>query len=262
MTVETDVARALERVQAEQEWTDEKQAAFERFADAVESIEPGRNRPSTATLGTTTAVRNTAPGRGASVTAVLDAFEEHLAPYSGDSTDAHDSVHEAVAAEFSADIAVALCGGDSAGVLTPELKEVVHSDTSRRLDELGVMQRALDREVDSLRAVDTGISAVCEWFVEHNPTPLSELGFDELRAWHDRIEVHRASLSDIAANRQEFVRSSTGGPEAVGIKQRVLVEYLYTDFEATYPALATIARLEETCREAQRTIRGHLTRRV
>lgn len=261
MSVETDVGRALDRAQAELEWTGEKRAAFERFAETVAGMDAARAQASQTTLGATTAVETPAGNTGASVTAVLDAFDEHLAAYSGDSTERHDSVHQAVAAEFSADMAVALCGGDSAGVLTPELKKVVLSESDRRLDELRVMERALEREIDSLQSVDASVSSVCEWLVEHNPTPLSELGFEQLRTWHDRIDDHRASLSDVATQRQEHVRSATGGPEVVGIEQQVLIEYLYTDFESTYPALATVARLDDACDDAQRSIRTHLTRR-
>ena len=259
MTIETDVTRARERVRGEQKWTNEKRAAFERFADTVADIDPQRG--STAAFGGATAVAATQRA-GPSVGAVLDAFDEHLAAYSGDKSEQYDAVHEAVAAEFSADLAVSLCSGDSAGALTPELKRGVLSESERRRRELRVMERALDRETESLTALAEGLQTVCDWFVEYNPTPLSELGFEGLRARHERLETHRESLSDLAATRQEHVDSATAVPEQVGIEHRVLLEYLYADFEHTYPALSTITRLDETCQEAQRAVRDHLVRRA
>jgi hypothetical protein len=124
------------------------------------------------------------------------------------------------------------------------------------------MGRALECEIESLSAVEEAISAVCEWFVEHNPTPLEALGFARLRAWHDTIDDHRERLDAVAAERQRHLHATTGGSGAVGIEHRVLVEYLYAGFPASYPALATLARLEDACREAQRSIRAHLVARA
>jgi hypothetical protein len=260
VSVDTDVDRARERVADEREWTTEKHRAFEDFADAVAEIDvatPG----GTVAFGGPTAVATTNESR-AGVSAVLDAFEEHLDPYSGDARESPDTVHEAVATEFSAELAVSLCGGDSAGMLTPQLKGVVQAETRSRIDELDVMGRALEREDVSLDSVDDAAGEICGWFVEHNPTPLPELGFDRLRDCHETIEGHRERLDAVAAERQDHLHATTGSSAAVGIDHRVLVEYLYAGFPVSYPALATLARLDDACKEAQRSLRAHLVARA
>jgi len=260
MSVDTDVDRARERVADEREWTTEKHRAFERFETAVAEVDAGTSGGSTA-FGGPTAVA-TASNSSAGVSAVLDAFEEHLGPYSGDAQETPETVHQAVATEFSAELAISLCGGNSAGTLTPQLKQVVQAETQSRLDELDAMGRALEREADSLSAVDAAVADICEWFVAHNPTPLEDLGFDRLRAWHETLDDHRERLDAAAAERQEHLDATTGASGAVGIEHRVLVEYLYAGFPSTYPVLATLARLEDACQEAQRSIRAHLVARA
>lgn len=260
MSVDTDLDRARERVDREREWTSEKRRAFERFADTVAEIEVATPGQGGTLGGPTTVATSGTPTAG--VSAVLDAFEDHLGPYSGDAQEAPETVHGAVATEFSTELAVSLCGADSAGALTPQLKQVVRTETQRRLDELDVMGRALEREADSLDTVDEVVQTVCDWFVEHNPTPLSELGFEELRAWHETLDDHRERLDAVATERQRHLGAATGSSGAVGIEHRVLVEYLYAGFPASYPALATLARLGDACKEAQRSVRAHLVARV
>lgn len=260
MSVETDIDLAINRARREQDWTAEKRQAFDRFTDAVAEVDPATSVSMT-TVGGPTAVATTTSNT-AGVGAVLDAFEEHLGPYSGDAQEDPETVHEAVATEFSAELAVSLCGGDSAGALTPQLKQVVQTEARTRIDELDVMERALEGEVASLSSVDDTVGDVCAWFLEHNPTPLSELGFEALRARHETLEQYRDRLEAVATERQCHLDATTSSSGAVGIEHRVLVEYLYAGFPSSYPALATVARLEEACREAQRSLRAHLVART
>lgn len=261
MSVETAIEQARSRVADEQTFTSEKRAAFERFRADLADIDA--SQPSGGAIGGGGPTRVvSAHTSGTDVSAVLSAFETHLGEYCGDATDTHDSVHEAVAAEFSTELAVSLCGGDSAGTLTPQLKQVVVAETNDRLAELQVMERALDREAESLAAVGDPVESVCSWFSTHDATPLTDLGFEALRERHDELASHREALTAAAAERQETLHATTGGPDAVGIEQDVLVEYLYAGFEATHPALATLARLDSLCADAQRTVRAHLCARA
>ncbi|MUV90230.1 hypothetical protein GJ629_10290 [Halapricum sp. CBA1109] len=258
MSVETTVDRARERVARERTWTAEKRTAIESFREVVADFETGLPVGGQAVGGPTTVATQSTTG-GASVSAVLDAFEEHVGQYSGDHDDRTESVHAAVAEELSDEVAVSLCGGDSAGVLTPPLKQAILSTATKRLGELGVTVRALDREADSLSRAGETMDDVVDWLVEHNPTPLTDLGFDALRERHETLADHREALDALARRRQETVRSVTGGPEQVGIEHRVLIEYVYADAAADYPVLATAARFDDLCANAQRTVRRHLT---
>lgn len=261
MTVTTDIHHARERVADEREWTAEKRQAFDRFAAEIADIDARSPTPAAGPTGGPTTVAS-ASNAGGGVSAVLSAFEEHLQEYSGEPTETAESVHQAVAAEFSTDIAVSLSGGQNGATLTPQLKQVVVAETKRRLGELGVMEQALEREDESLATAQETVATVCGWLVEHNPTSLSELGFEELRARHETLDEHREALQAAAAERQAYLTGATGGSKAVGIEHTVLVEYLYTGFGSDHPALATVSRLDECCETAQRTLRDRLTRRV
>jgi hypothetical protein len=278
--VTSGIDAARERVEHEQERTADKQRALDQFDEAVREIEPDE-QPSGGSagihggggggmrgdgLGSSGAAAGSASSSqsstGGGCRAVRRAFAEYVQPYSGDAGETHDSVHEAIAAEFSNEVAVSLASADAGGWLTPQLKQGIISETNRRRAELSVMDTALQREQTSLASAMESQRAVVDWLVEHNPTPLSELSFDELAAWHHRLDDLRDQLDAAADERQAHLDGVSGESGQVGIKHEVLAEYLYAEFEATHPALSTFARLDELCAEAQATIREHLTRRV
>ncbi|WP_435064263.1 DUF7260 family protein [Halobaculum sp. EA56] len=64
---------------------------------------------------------------------------------------------------------------------------------------------------------------------------------------------------ETAAERTEAVAEWIA---AAGIRHRDLVSYLYRDLSVDHPVLSTVARLDATCADCQRTIRDHLVRRV
>ncbi|MEZ3117213.1 hypothetical protein RYH80_14955 [Halobaculum sp. MBLA0147] len=208
--------------------------------------------------------RSAASGSGdtSGCAAVRRAFADCVGGYSGDADESHDTVHEAIAAEFSEEIAVSLASGNGGGLFTPQLKRGVVNETERRQAELSVMETALEREASSLATTRETQRAVVEWLGEHNPTPLSSLSFDELAAHHERLATFRRRLDDAAETRQAFLDEATGERARVGIRHEDLVAYLYSSFADDHPALGTLGRLDELCGEAQRTLRDHLTRRV
>lgn len=282
MTVTSAIDTAHERVERELERTEEKRQALDQFHREVREIEPDRQPQSGGPGGTGgpggpggspgmsgglpgsgggTRTR-TESGNGAGCKAVRRAFSDHVAAYSGDAQESHATVHEAIAAEFSEEVAMSLASADAGGWLTPQLKRAVLSETERRQAELSVMETALEREASSLASAGETQQAVVNWVVEHNPTPLSELSFDELTAWHDRLATHREALDAAADERQQHLDGTTGENGRVGIEHEVLVEYLYAEFDSTHPALAAFTQLDELCREARESLRGHLTRRV
>lgn len=289
MTPDTRVDQAIERIDAERSWTDEKRRQFDEFVDAVEDVAPANSTGGAGNVGAAAAgVSPNPPGAlspsatdaaagasgepagspaasasgGAGTAAVLEAFDEHLTEYSGAPGSTPTSVHECVAEEFSTDLAVALCGGNTAGALTPGLKAAVLEEAGARRAELDLMATALERERTSLCDAREALDPIVGWFREHNPTPLSELGFEELRRWHQRVGEHRSALDSVARARQDHVRATTAAGAAVGVEHAALVEYLYVDFDPTHPVLATVATLAGCCRRARRAIRDHLVRRV
>lgn len=297
MSLETDLDRAIERVERERELTAEKRAALERFDDAVAELDSVSRRPTSPAAGGSTGVAvdaSTGPaatgagfaagaptsgsagsgsttsgagsdGAGASVGAVLSAFEEHCGDALEASTDPATSesrpVHEAVAEELSTDVATALYGGDSAGALTPALQRAVRQTTAERVAELEAMGAALEAERVSLVEMREPVADLVEWFLEHNPTPLSELAFDELSVRHEHLGDALSRLDDAAGARQRHLRATTSVDGAVGVAHETLVAYCYADADAEYPALGTLTRAAERCRTARRALRDHLVRR-
>lgn len=270
--VETYVDRAIRRVDRERDRLADKREAFQRFDAAVESVAadapavPSGGVGSGATTGVGPgSTRSGTGGRDGddSLRAVRRAFREHVAPHGGDAEESFETVDEAIAGELSTEVAAALAaGGGTAGGFPPQLKRAVRSETDRRLRELAVTTRALERERASLVDAGETVTTVVGWFTRTDDVPLDELDFPALAARHDRIDGLRGRLDDLADRRGAHVHASTGTDGTVGIDHRVLAEYLYAGFEPTYPVLATVARLGDICDRAQRALRDHLVRRV
>lgn len=266
----TAVDAARERVAAEQDRTTAKREAVDEFRERVREIDPeplggggngalGGGRTNTVATGGT---QSRAGSVGGGCRAVRRAFTDCLGDVAGDADDSPDTVHEAIAAEFSEEVAVALATADGGGRLTPTLRSGVLDETRRRRAELSVMTSALEREAGSLATAAELLGETTEWLDEHNPTPLSALSFDDLAARHRRLADHRDRLDRAAAARQSFLREATGEAARVGIRHADLVAYLHETADTGHPVLATLARLGELCETAQQTVRTHLVCRA
>jgi hypothetical protein len=124
------------------------------------------------------------------------------------------------------------------------------------------MRRAVDRETTELDAAAEVVDRVTGWIATADETPLTELGFETLRARHETLARHRERCDDLAARRQSFLDGATGeGPDA-SVGHRRLVAFLYQSFPVDHPVLATVVRLDDACAECQRAVRRHLVRRA
>lgn len=275
--IQTEIDAARDRVAAERERTRRKLSALDEFRDRVRSLEPADpGQPSSpGGPGASPAMsgRGLGGGGGTDVDArtsgggcrtVRRAFADCLGDTAGDPGDSHDTVHEAIAAELSDEVAVALAAADGGGRLTPQLQQGVLAETGRRRSELSVMESALRREAESLTTATEPVDTTVDWLRENDPTPLSELSFDELARWHRTLSAFRERLDEAAAERQTFLDETTGENGTVGIRHADLVAYLYDDdgSDDTHPVLVTVGRLDETCAGAQRALREHLVCRV
>lgn len=257
--MKTRVTQAQTRVATEQEAVNAKCAAIETFIERVQelSVESAGSTGATATGGGLVhAGGSGTDGRRA----VRQAFAETIRPHSVDDVPESESLLETVRTEFSESVAVALAPATDAK-FSPQLKQAVISEARSRREEAVTLRRALDRETDHLGAASETVEDITGWLVEANETPLTDLGFDTLRQRHERLAAHRKRCDDCAIERQQFLSATTGTGASVGISHRTLLPYLYEDFAVDHPLLATLARLDETCAECQRTVRRHLSRR-
>ncbi|WP_435184657.1 DUF7260 family protein [Halobellus sp. EA9] len=158
-------------------------------------------------------------------------------------------------------VAVALAPTTEAS-FTPELKQMVLAEAQSRRAEATALQNALEREETHLGEASDAVHDIIAWIVNANETPLTDLGFDALQQRHETLVSHRASCEDVARDRQEFLKEATNNGVDAGVRHRSLIPYQYQDFPVDHPVLATVATLDETCEECQRTVRDHLGRRA
>jgi hypothetical protein len=261
MRVETYVDQALTRVAAEREAVGAKRDAFEAFVRRVRDISP-ESVPASSTGATSAGIHRHAPattGRGCR--RVRTAFAETVRPHSVDDVDGEESLLETIRAEFTEPLAMALAPTTEAS-FTAEFKAMLVSEARTRRAEATALERALEREAHQLDDAGDPVETIIGWVVERNETPLTDLGFDALEARHETLADHRTRCDEIAGKRQWFLERTTGSEGEAGVPHRRLVPYLYGDFPVDHPILATVASLEETCRECQRAVRDHLVRRA
>ncbi|ADJ14187.1 DUF7260 family protein [Halalkalicoccus jeotgali] len=242
----THIEGARERVAREREAVSEKRAAYDRFRTRIESVSP---RAAIADGGDT--LVSSAGRTGARP--IREAFAETVAPTCEDR-----ATMELLGAELGEEIATALATGG----VSPPLYRAIGTEVDRRRAELAAMDGALEAEADSLRRARGVVEPVREWMIEENETALSAYGFEGLRERHARLGAFRADCEGLLADRQTDLGRTTGAQGRAGVRQRDLASYLYEGLPIDHPVLVTAVRLEELCRECQRTVRDHLVRRV
>lgn len=268
MMDDTHLHDAIERVRNEQDRTADKQAAFEEFrakVREVSSVCPGEvgevSHAAGGTIGAgTVAQSQTVPGDTAGQR-VRKAFVETVRQYSGQEIEEWGSLACAIREELNGDIATVLAPNTNR-VFTSAVKHGVLSATTDRLHELRAMEQALQRELQSLRTATTEREAITDWISDADETPLTELGFDDLRERHETLTQHRTRCEHRLRERQELLGGRTNHDATVGIAHRTLVQHLYSEFATTHPVVTSLTRLVRICVDCQRTVRDHLTRRV
>jgi len=262
MPVDTYIDQARTRVQAEQETIDEKREAYETFIDRVADVQtdptPSSSSGMTATTGTHLAVDSSPDAR---CRTVRTAFAETIRPHSIDDIDGSESLLETIREEFTNTIAVALAPTTEAS-FTPELKQMVIAEAQARHSEATAFRKALNQEQRQLDETGNVVDDITVWIAEADETPLTDLGFDALARRHERLATHRNQCEELAYQRQNFLQGTTNNSIEVGVRHRSLVPYLYQDFLVDHPVLVTVVRLDDTCKDCQRTVRDHLIRRV
>lgn len=264
--ISTHIDDARERVRAEQDALDAKMAAVERFIDRVGETSPDSTATAQATasqgLATATATQlQTGGSRTEGCAAVREAFAETIRPHSVADIDQPEPLLETISAELTDSVAAALAPTTNTP-LSAGLKRAIVSEAESRQTEIEVMCRTLDSEADALAEAAETVEEITDWIVDADETPLSELGFEELRRRHERLQRHRERCETLAADRQTFLRETTSESVETGVRHEHIIPQLYEDFPVEYPVLSTASRLEELCQDCQRAVRDHLTRRA
>lgn len=261
MSVETHVHRALEAVVAERETVDEKRGAFERFDRRLAEVAVDRTATSSTSVPPAGTPRLQDPGSAESACrAVRTAFAETLAPHCS-AAGTNGSVRETLQSEFGESIALALAPATDACV-TPTLKRTLRTEAERRKREVTALRDGLEREATELESTIEVVDDVTAWLEAADETPLSDLGFDGLRARHEQLATFQATCEERLASRQAFLAGNTSVGGTAGIRHRELIVHAYREFPVDHPVLATVLALQDCCETSQRTVRRHLVRRV
>ena len=262
MSDNTCISQARTRAQAEREAVDEKREAYGTFLDRVADVRadaaPSPSSGMTATTGTHLAVDSSPDDR---CRAVRTVFAETIRPHSVDDIDSSESLLETIRAEFTDTLAVALAPATDAP-FTPDLKQTVITEAQARHSEATALRKALEREQQQLEHAGDAVDDITAWIADADETPLIDLDFDTLVRRHDRLTTHRTRCEKLARQRQEFLRGVTNNSIEAGVRHRSLMPYLYEDFPVDHPVLATVAQLDNTCKQCHRAVRDHLTRRA
>ncbi|WP_336327340.1 DUF7260 family protein [Halovenus sp. HT40] len=264
--ISTHIHDARERVAAEQNALDAKIAAVETFIDRVGEIAPDSTAAAQSTssqgIATTTATQlQTGGARTEGCAAVREAFAETVRPHSVADIEEPEPLLETISAELTDSVAAALAPATNTP-LSSGLKRAIVSEAESRRTEIEVMRRTLDSEADVLADAGETVDEITSWIADADETALSELGFRELKQRHERLESHRVRCEELAADRQAFLRETTSEGVETGVRHEHIIPQLYEDFPVEYPVLSTAGRLEELCRDCQRAVRDHLTRRA
>ncbi|MDS0295625.1 DUF7260 family protein [Halogeometricum luteum] len=260
--VKTRVDRAAARVREEGTALEAKRTAYESFVRRVAAVptEPAPSGAPRATATTGAQFRAAATG-GDGCRAVRKAFAETVRPHSIADVDDPESLSATIRNELTDAVADALAPATGAA-FTPKAKRAVVAEARTQRAGVAVTDRALDREAASLDDAAADVEDVTSWVAAAERTPLSELGFDALRDRHRTLAAHRERCEATVADRQSFLRESTGRSAAVEVGHRALALYLYQGLPVNYPALSAVARLDGVCESCQRAVRAHLVRRA
>jgi hypothetical protein len=188
-------------------------------------------------------------------------FAKTVRPCSAVDSGESEPLDETIEEELGPEIATIL-SPSRPGEFTAEVNDAIRSAVAQRRAERCAMSQALDLEAESLSGTLDATRELTDWLVENDQTPLIQYGFEALRDRHERLAAHRSQCDQLSRKRQDVLHRTTSHNMEAGIAQLSLVGYLYDDLETTYPVLSTVVRLEQLCRESQRAVRDHLTRRV
>ncbi|WP_267164000.1 DUF7260 family protein [Halovenus salina] len=259
----TPVQRALGRVEDEREHVRKLRDGFDGFEREVRQLSPvsprsHRQSGGVAAGGAVTAQSLAGRASRDHCGRIRELFADHVQALVrvGD-----ESLLETVRGELGDRVALALAPTTDTSFTEP-IKSQLLSATAQRQTKLDAMERALGAEADSLRRTVEATPAIEDCLDPADRRPLLSLGFAELRERHEALLSCERRLEQLVESRQQHLQAATGADATVGLTHHSLTDYLYDMLPTTYPALSTHTELLEFCREQQRAVRDHLTRRV
>lgn len=245
-----------------EEWrrTKDELEALDRFISRVATIDIGTtDRAAAAVQGGGVAVPMTHVSEGgASMSTVRDSYRSTVMAVPHYTEEYDETLEEHMAAEFSEDVASAVCHNDT---LTPPVRQAVIEHAKRAKDEREALLRALDHEADAIHEANHTLGSIQRTLEGLSADNIRTKSFDELQgAWH--------RLNDLNDRRQAVLQSRQQAlHDGIRLGRRNedsshFYEYLYHPLDVTYPVLSDGVVLSEEIDAARQRVLDALTRRV
>jgi hypothetical protein len=248
---DTDVDRlaTAERIlRRERRRTVDEREAFDALRAAVRDTPTERDRPVSPDSPAPPVLSRPTNTGSNGTTAVRRAYERTVMTVPHYEEEYGDALGESLEAEFGTEVAVGLT---DLGRLTPGLKRAVLDAAGAARTERDRFVEALDAEADSLRESGTRLAAIRDELGTLAGEPIPDFGAQE--AVRARLGVLADDCDAVADDRQAILREwdDRFDPPA-GVPD--LPRYLYTDLDATYPVLATVAEVGEHVARLRRRV--------
>lgn len=256
MTFDALLQQATERVMAEQDAIDAKLQAYETFISQLQDLNTTAGT-SPSRLLTTVGTQYQEPPPAKRCREVRHLFAETIRPHSIADLDTEESLVATIKREFTDEIGTALAP-TTATPFSPELKRTILAKARSRHAENTAFQHAISREATQLDTARDTVSTITDTLTNQQQSALTDVDFDTLRSRHETLAAHREQLETLADTRQAFLQDSTTRGTDFEVSHHTLIEYLYPDLSVGHPVLDTVLRLEDSCIDAQQTIRHHL----
>jgi len=238
------IKEALSRIDIEQQQIEAEIEAFHSFDRNIKA------------LSTTSSVErspgiNTVCSTGCnSLKKVRTAYQDTVMAVSHYETEYNDTVTESLQAEFGVEIAVALTKTE---LFDTQLKRALLSKVAEAVQEREKLLSALAKERDSIIELQTSIVDISAEIDTLRLESAEQREFGALDAYRSRLAVLKDQCEALVKTRQETIadhrRQMVLGSDGPDIQ-----EYLYQNFEASYPVLSTLASLGGRTIELRTTV--------
>jgi len=235
---------ALNRIDTERQQTEAEIESFRSFETDVEATSTAASRRRQPVAGTI----RTADCDG--LQKVRTAYRDTVMAVSHYETEYGDTCIESLRAEFGIEVAAALAGGEAFDAC---LKRMLLSKITEAIRERRGLLSALERERGSLVDTRDRVTDISAEIDTLSPGTAEKRSFGALDAYRSRLAVLRDQCETLAETRQETLADHRRRM-ALGSDGPDVQEYLYRDFEASYPVLSVLASLSGCIIELKTTV--------
>lgn len=250
-TTQPNIEQALERCDQERAVTVTEQRAFERLYSRLQGMQPSPQSvdqsPTATRTGPVLLDRNTR-AENASLRSFREAYRETVMSVPHFESDYGCTLAESLTAEFGSELSGEVIEGNE---WTPWLYDNLREACRRSCAERDAHTKRLARERESLTTISLRLDECESRVVAHASDASASVSSEELSRIDERLADIETECADISASRQSFLQHHLEVSHP-GITGDELVEYLYQDMEASYPALTDIADCLQAVRAHRR----------